>query len=91
MVINMNLIILPIVAIAIFMILMFIILLKNISINIKFSVIYEIFTFVLIVLKLTKLINISWVWVLSPMWICIYILDFIILIYLLNNRNYFSF
>lgn len=87
----MNLIILPIVAIAIFMILMFIILLKNISINIKFSVIYEIFTFVLTVLKLTKLIDISWVWVLSPMWIGIYILDFIILIYLLNNRNYFSF
>lgn len=87
----MNLIILPIVAIAIFMILMFIISFKNISINIKFSVIYEIFTFVLTVLKLTKLIDISWVWVLSPMWIGIYILDFIILIYLLNNRNYFSF
>ena len=87
----MNLIILPIVAIAIFMILMFIISLKNININIKFSVIYEIFTFVLTVLKLTKLIDISWVWVLSPMWIGIYILDFIILIYLLNNRNYFSF
>ena len=87
----MNLIILPIVAIAIFIILMFIISLKNININIKFSVIYEIFTFVLTVLKLTKLIDISWIWVLSPMWIGIYILDFIILIYLLNNRNYFSF
>lgn len=87
----MNLIILPIVAIAIFMILMFIISLKNININIKLSVIYEIFTFVLTVLKLTKLIDISWVWVLSPMWIGIYILDFTILIYLLNNRNYFSF
>ena len=87
----MNLIILPIVAIAIFMILMFIISLKNININIKLSVIYEVFTFVLTVLKLTKLIDISWVWVLSPMWIGIYILDFILLIYLLNNRNYFSF
>lgn len=87
----MNLIILPIVAIVIFMILMFIISLKNININIKLSVIYEIFTFVLTVLKLTKLIDISWVWVLSPMWIGIYILDFILLIYLLNNRNYFSF
>lgn len=87
----MNLIILPIVAIAIFMILMFIISLKNININIKLSVIYEIFTFVLTVLKLTKLIDISWVWVLSPMWIGIYILDFMLLIYLLNNRNYFSF
>lgn len=87
----MNLIILPIVAIAIFMILMFIILLKNININIKLSVIYEIFTFVLTVLKLTKLIDISWIWVLSPMWIGIYILDFMLLIYLLNNRNYFSF
>lgn len=87
----MNLIILPIVAIAIFMILMFIISLKNININIKLSVIYEVFTFVLTVLKLTKLIDISWVWVLSPMWIGIYILDFMILIYLLNNRNYFSF
>lgn len=80
----MNLIILPIVAIVIFMILMFIISLKNININIKLSVIYEIFTFVLTVLKLTKLIDISWVWVLSPMWIGIYILDFMILIYLLN-------
>lgn len=87
----MNLIILPIVAIAIFMILMFIISLKNININIKLSVIYEIFTFVLTVLKLTKLIDISWIWVLSPMWIGIYILDFMLLIYLLNNRNYFSF
>lgn len=87
----MNLIILPIVAIAIFMILIFIILLKNININIKLSVIYEVFTFVLTVLKLTKLIDISWVWVLSPMWIGIYILDFMLLIYLLNNRNYFSF
>ncbi len=40
-------------------------------------------TIVFIVLKLTKVINWSWLWVLSPLWISIALILLIIIIFLM--------
>lgn len=49
---------------------------------------YRVLTIVFIVLKLTDVINWSWLWVLSPLWIeFIMILILVVIIELFQNNN----
>lgn len=43
-------------------------------------------TIVFIVLKLTKVISWSWLWVLSPLWISLALILLVIIVYLLISR-----
>lgn len=53
---------------------------KKINIDLGF---FTVLTFIFITLKLCKVINWSWIWVLAPMWIPVGLIIFIIGIYII--------
>ncbi len=56
---------------------------SNVNIDISF---FGILTIVFIVLKLTKVINWSWWWVLAPTWIPIAIVAIIVVVIMVKNK-----